>query len=437
MGSPVRRHIILFAALSLMVVAALAQPASGVTTTKKFAADVSPDCAGAGVDTTFTLTLVNESKQQLGSVNLNVPSNTTGPLFTLNGSSGTVSPTGTATVVGNVLEIRNLSLQSNHTATVTFQATTATAAGAYTWGIFGKQSNDFNGNPGNDFILNQAHSDLGTFVSCRLDVVRQPADAEKNVNITSGRFDATALPVQVQVLQPIENIRVTTSNDAITIGLDPNVLHPTAQLSPAASPANTVNAVAGLATFFSSGNPSLTIDTSGTYSLNATNPKMVTAHTGAFTIYDDVSSCRAHQACPQVDASDANTSVSVLANASNTAGFAFAAMDAEAPITCDGYQSVSGTATFGASSDRSKTVIVTVDKSLAPSRVVGQYQFCYSSEFLGFTDRFGHQVGPGGTGLLADCGKNVPLPCLDSVQGGSTTVTLTALVPPGATRGRT
>jgi hypothetical protein len=438
MGSPVRRYVVSLAALSLMVVGVLAQPTSASTTTKKFTAAITPQCAGAGQLTDLRLTLVNKAKQQLGSVNLTPP-----PGFSLDASlpNPVVSPTGTATVNNstNVLEIRNLSLLANATATIDFRATPAagTEAGAYAWTAQGKQSNDFNGSPGNDFV---PVTDIVTYVNCRLAVVRQPADAEKNANITSVRFSPTGPAVQVEVLQPTANAVVSTSTDPITLALDPSA-HPTAALSPA-SPGNTVSAVAGVATFFASG-PDLTIDTSGTYTLSATNPRMVTTQTSLFTIYDDVADCRRNQACPEVSASDSGTTVNVHANAASTPGFAFAAMDAEASFDCGSYIPVSGTATFGASTDRSKTVILTVNKALAPSRAVSQYQFCYSSDFdpdgdgVVFYDRSGSPVAPGAAGLLPDCSKNVPTPCLDSVQGGSTTVTLTALVPAGATRGRT
>lgn len=413
----------------------LITPALAATTTKKFTADVTPHCVERGsLDTELQVKLTNKAKQQLGSANLTAPVG-----FTLDaGFANTVTPSGRATVNGNVLEIRDLSLPSNTTATVTFHATTPSAAGAYTWSIAGKQANDFSGSPGNDFLLDALNSDLVTFVSCRLRVVsgRGPADAEKLANITSQRFNPSGLAIQIEVLQPRTdmNIRVTSSSDEITLRLNPNALQPGADLSPTAP---SLPAVAGVATFSSIAiGQDLTIDESGIYTLHGDNVKMIPTDTGPFAVYDDVSDCRRHQDCPTVSASNGTTGVSVRALASNTDGFAFAAMDAEATIDCAGYEEVSGTATFGASLDRDKIVVLTIDKSLAPSRGTGQYQFCYSSEFLGFTDRSGNGILPGGAGLLADCAPSIPSPCLDGRQGGATTITLTARVPAGATRGK-
>src|SRR5205809_786487 len=67
-----------------------------------------------------------------------------------------------AAPAGNVIRLRSLSLAPGSTATVTFQAEATCVAGSYASSIVVKQSNDFNGNPGNNFVQMPGSLDPGS-----------------------------------------------------------------------------------------------------------------------------------------------------------------------------------------------------------------------------------------------------------------------------------
>jgi uncharacterized repeat protein (TIGR01451 family) len=138
-------------------------------TQKCYAAVLSPSTVQTSNSTTFTVKLTNESPAAttpLGSVNLTAPSG-----FTITGTGG-LPPCPTpisgfptcATIAGNVLQLRDLNIPAQSSASFGFTATTPSTAGNYNWPIAAKQSNDFNG-PGNDFTLDAVNSSLTTAVN--------------------------------------------------------------------------------------------------------------------------------------------------------------------------------------------------------------------------------------------------------------------------------
>ena len=98
-------------ALALIMLGLLVPRAFADTTSKPYAVDVTAHIVSAGSTQTFVATLTNETgTQQLGSANLTVPAG-----FTIV-STGTPTPAGTATVVGNVVQLRDLATPAGSSA---------------------------------------------------------------------------------------------------------------------------------------------------------------------------------------------------------------------------------------------------------------------------------------------------------------------------------
>jgi hypothetical protein len=139
----------LFTALVVLVATAPVD----ATPTKPYSAVLTAGADASGLSVTAVITNENTT-QQLGSANLTPPSG-----YTLTGS-GSVSP-GTFSVVGNVVQLRNLNLAPGQSATATIGVASAPCS-ASTWDVVAKQSNDFSGLPGNNLTLDTANSNLVT-----------------------------------------------------------------------------------------------------------------------------------------------------------------------------------------------------------------------------------------------------------------------------------
>ncbi|HTI32779.1 MAG TPA: hypothetical protein VL422_03820 [Miltoncostaea sp.] len=171
---PLRRLAIL-AAVVAVTVAAFGAAIAGSTPDKPYSAFISAPPSQAATTTKATtsvgggasvgLRLRNDTRTQgLGSANVTLP---TGLTITP-GSVTLVTPAGgTATVSGQVLQLRNLDLAPGQSAFVRFAAVVpCTAAGAnYSLAIKVKQSNDFNGT-GNDLNAATPAPVLGGVGSC-------------------------------------------------------------------------------------------------------------------------------------------------------------------------------------------------------------------------------------------------------------------------------
>lgn len=155
---PARRLLLVAAATLGLVLPA----ASASAATKPFSMTVDPASVSAGQSTTFTVTLQNlTSPQQLGSANITVPS-----AFTAVSVADPAGPA-TATVSGNVVQLRDASLAPGGSIALGVTASVPSPCGAtYTWSVVAKQANDFNGPPGNDLTLDPSKSSLTTNVSC-------------------------------------------------------------------------------------------------------------------------------------------------------------------------------------------------------------------------------------------------------------------------------
>jgi hypothetical protein len=157
-----RRLAIAASVLAVTLAAVGAALAGGSGPNKPYSAFISAPPSATATSTTATtsvgstaavgIRLRNDTKtQRLGSANITLPSGVTVQA----GSLVLVTPSGgTATLAGNVIKLRDLSVAPGGSAVVRFAAVVpCTAAGAsYTFGVVAKQANEFNG-AGNDLQL--------------------------------------------------------------------------------------------------------------------------------------------------------------------------------------------------------------------------------------------------------------------------------------------
>lgn len=151
----------------LVVTGALAAVASAAGG-KTFKAVITPASVPAGSTSAITATVTNNSDPQgVGSANLTVPSGWT--------ALSATTTKGTATVAGQVVQLRNLSLAPGQSAAVTMSTKVPCGSTPGVYAIVAKQANDFNGT-GNDVALDTAGSDLSIdrSGSCGLRFVTQP-----------------------------------------------------------------------------------------------------------------------------------------------------------------------------------------------------------------------------------------------------------------------
>jgi hypothetical protein len=191
LGKSARVRTVAIMAVTLAAGVVIAGGSAG-TTTKPYTAVFSNSVAGGATNADVTLTINNLStSQSLSSANVTAASNSSGA-FTITGETG-ASVAATQTYPTSVLMLRNLGIVPGGSLTVHMSVKTPCASGSYTWGIRAKQSNDFNGNPGNDFTLQTGGSNLTTSISsgCKLEFVTQPASATINTVITDSAYNPT------------------------------------------------------------------------------------------------------------------------------------------------------------------------------------------------------------------------------------------------------
>jgi hypothetical protein len=165
------------AALSLAALVAVIGAAQAAPSGKSYTANVRLTAAGGSH---FTLTLKNDlkSKQSLGSANFTAPAGFSVPSssqsVTQGGNTWTIASDGSRVVTfrpstsGDAL-LPNESLSASVNVTVPGSCTSAL------WQVQAKQSNDFSGQPGNDFLVNAATSDLiplGSFAIAPIQTVQ-------------------------------------------------------------------------------------------------------------------------------------------------------------------------------------------------------------------------------------------------------------------------
>jgi hypothetical protein len=317
---------------------------AGGTTTKPYKAVFSPSSVNGGATNVgITLTITNlASPQSLGSVNVTTaklnPTSSSSPAFTITGAS-TSQPGATVDLSGlpTLVKLRNLNLGPGGTLTVQITVTTPCTAGDYTWGLQAKQSNDFNGQPGNDFTPT-ADSVLKTTVSaggCHVAFLTQPKDTQVGHTITTGAFSSGG-PIKVGLLnasnQPIASCPDSnTANCKVTMAQSPSkgVLGGTVQqplqLVSDADGAGHPGLVASFGDLsISTGNGLASSDLPATFALVASG--LGTSDTStSFAISQAGTSCVGQDACEVSTALDNNTLVDVVG--SPAGAFTFIALN--------------------------------------------------------------------------------------------------------------
>jgi hypothetical protein len=376
----------------------------------------------AGRTVAFDLTLTNPvgAKQQVGSANVTPPF----PLISPTGRNGTV-------------ELRNLDLKAGefHPVTITAQVP-CSYDGTGAWAIQAKQSNNFNGPPGNNVT---AIGDLTTSVTgaCSLAFGTPPADAEVGAVITGTPYDPTGLPVTVVVKDGAGE--PTGAAVPVTMSLAPG--------SGLGTLSGTVSAVtsAGVATF-----DDLTITSRGLYSLQASSPEIASAFSAVFRIDPPGVECVEDEPCEDT-ATTGRSSLKLLGvpNTDTDAGRLFLSFGEGLVIDCAGYDELTAdTAVFDVTGDREKVTTMTIDKktmATVPNNGASFLQVCFAAPDDEFETRSGDPVlddqtfdwdgdgvaEPVYKGLLQDCGAAAP-PCVSKRQKtGSGDGVIQALLPAG------
>lgn len=426
------------ALLMLTASASAAYKPYSVVISNADAVSSTPATLSGGTEGSVRATYTNRTgQQQLGSSDLTAPAG-------LRVVSASVAPTGTATVSGSVIRLRSLNLNPGAKATVTVQLVPDCTSQTYTWPApVTKQSNDFNGQPGNDLNLDAATSDLRTVVTggCRLRFLAQPKNARVTQTVTNSAYDPSGAPVSVEVVDGLGQ-RIAASSQLITVGFGVNAGAGTL------SGTKTVTAASGVATF-----STLSIDKPGFgYTLVATSPGLTSATSDTFTIdqvaivcTEDVT-CSGQLALKQTDqalggSSTVNVSAIQGPGADLDAGFLSLSLGLGGGLDCAGYtEFTSGLDILNAdfsSLDRQKAIVVTIDKRVmnaVSNNGASFLESCFGAPYT-FATKPGTPLevnaaylpgpypAPEYKGLLPDCGGSAQLddPATAGVSGPTVT----------------
>ena len=384
-----------------------------------------PAALSAATEGTVRATYRNlNTQQQLGSSDLVVPS-------ALRVVSASVS-TGTASVSGNTIRLRDLNVAAGGSTVVTMRLVSdpVCTAQSLTWAVpVTKQANNFNGPPGNDLNIDLAQSDLRTVVtgSCSLRFLAQPRHARVNQAITNTAYNPgpPVTPVTVEVVDSVGQ-RVPTSSLSVnvTIGANPGggTLAGTTTLT-------TSNGVASFST--------LSINRSGqNYRLVASSSQAGSTTSDPFNI-DDVSVlCQEDVNCGgSLLLTNTNQSVGGTSNVDVTAiqgpfpdtDTGFLTISRSSGLDCAGYTELTSAsdvvvANFSAL-DREKQVVTTIDKKVMNASTNNGAAFlenCFGAPYT-FATKPGTPLevnaayvpgpypAPEYKGLLPDCGGSAVL----------------------------
>jgi len=393
--------------VALLALAAFAAQPAGAAT-KPYSLTIAPAMVKGGGTVSLTATFKNlTGTQQLGSANLTPPAG-----FTLQAPPAPVlSGAGSATIAGNVLQLRGLGLPPGGSVGVTFSVSVPCASGrSFTWMPQAKQSNDFNGQPGNDLTLSPPSptTTVSGCVAAKLAFVQQPADARIGERITGAPFDPTDTQHLVSVeVEDASGARVVDSSAAITMTLGPStgvgVLQPT-----------TVPAVNGLATF-----SNLSISAAGSYTLSASSDGLQGATSNPFNIQQAAVQCIEDKTCSTGDVPKNHVSTNTTAApvpGQPDAGFLTVSYDVGPTIECQGYNEFSPDQAEIQGPNRSKVVAFRVDKLLMnaqPNNGASFLDMCFGAPYS-FATKPGTpaavEIEPGFfVGRLPDCGA---APCV-------------------------
>jgi len=423
---------VLAVAGAMVVVPLAAQAGSTASSTcgssagKCLAVTVSPQSPAAGASVSFSFTITNEAAtQQLGSARITAPSG-----IVLTNAPGAASFTSTSAL------FLNLALAPSAQTTLTLNATVpCNASRSYQWGLVAKQSNDFNGPPGNEFQIEptSAGNLAGTVTgSCSLAFTSdgEPTGTVAGQVITS-RFNSSGGPVKVEVLDGSGQLATgSTAAVAVAIGSNPG--------SGTLSGTTTADASGGIASF-----PNLSIDKPGIgYTLTATSPGIISGTSQDFTIWGSLTRCPSSSCSASASGKNASETVTTssatpgqvlgigLGGVSFSCGSTY--QETSDPVSFDLFDSsgvVRSDAQFSVTLEILKNAVQSSGHSGASS-----WQICYAS-----TTPFTAQSGTSGTvvlggvtyhtGLLPDCSSSQPAPCVQARNkdnGGDVVITFLA-----------
>jgi hypothetical protein len=401
--------IAMLAFLAMIPTTATAAP----SVVKPFRATLTP-VAPSSPAASLTLTLQNQSSnQQLGSADLYVPqgltiSNVQAPATFV---SGPVTHEG-VTYAGTI-RLRNLAIAPSSTGTFTdlLTAIASCSGGSFDWGIRAKQSNNFSGPPGNDFV-NVGSPLTTTFAAnaCGLRFTSQPKDAQVDSVITAtddfGSLLTPPDPTRPRVaFVDGEGQTITSFTGTITVALDGG--DPSAELGGTTSR----TAVAGVATF-----DDLEVDRRGTYTLVASATGAQDETSEEFEIVQ--------QFCPEdVDCSTSHvgnggqSSTNITLNEFNPGGDTdtgalFSRFDTTGLLDCDYSDGTPYTEftdftyTYEYSNlERSATIVTIVKKKLfneVADNGAAKIQVCFEAKEAFLDDALQPTTGPA---LLPGCNK--------------------------------
>lgn len=423
MPSSRQRSLALVSAFALILLAtAILAPVASAGPPKPYTVEVTPLCVNSGTTPTFTVTITNLSRNQsLGSANITVPSAFTSV------AAVTALPSGSG-VVGNVIELRNLSIAPGGTFVFDVQATVpaSTAPGSYAWSAIAKQANDFNGPPGNDFVLDAAGSSLMTIVdSCALQFAVEPTSAKVGQNITGVPYTpSSSMKVAVRATDGTTTLPI----DGLVVDLAIDAARNPGATSLDGTTQNTTTA--GVTTF-----SPISIGVIGIgYGLEATADGFLPALSQDFDIVtencDPVVTCTASTTTSETSNGATGNVVHTVTTTGGPNGGAILLTTSGGDLDCDDYvEHTQTTITFDVTTGQFKRVTVRIAKQLVnadPNNGAAFYKVCYSTptdrgDGLAFVDRFGNPVYPEGSGmsptsgLLPDCNQ-APAPCQQSAN---------------------
>jgi hypothetical protein len=212
-------------ALALVALVAVLGAAQAAPSKKVYDATVHV-ASGAVTETnaTLTLTLKNDasSNQTLGSANFTAPAGVT-PTAVARAAD---RPGWTAGIAGGVVTFRSISNALPKGASVSADITVGvsqSSCGSATWATRAKQSNDFSGNPGNDFALNESASNLVPLGSFTFDPIGTQVSADvfaPQIYVTGKTVTLTAWDVCGEV----DSSYGTHFDDVSTLAPDPALL---------------------------------------------------------------------------------------------------------------------------------------------------------------------------------------------------------------------
>jgi hypothetical protein len=220
-------------------------------------------------------------------------------------SASAPSGTGSASVSGNVVQLRNLSIKPGKSLSVSLKVTTPLTCGAsYSWSVQAKETSNFSGS-GDDFFLVTSASQLTTQVngSCTLAWGTQPHNALVLQTITGTDYDTNGPPLTVRIVDGGGRV-VTSASGTVTVAIGNN---PGGAKLGGTTSAGTSG---GVATF-----SDLTLDKAGNgYTLTASGPGFASQGSNSFNESGTGTPCSQNNSCQTSASGSAGNSSTVTAS---------------------------------------------------------------------------------------------------------------------------